>query len=57
MDLEHDILEVLAKWTGEGPQYLIIDALDAAETAPAQGTLPEPDRAGDGSCADDGGWS
>jgi hypothetical protein len=30
LNLEHDLIEVLANWPGDEPGYLIIDALDAA---------------------------
>lgn len=34
--LEHPLLDVLAKWPGNGPAYLIIDALDATRGGPAE---------------------
>lgn len=34
--LEHDLPEVLKNWQGEGPGYLVIDAMDAARGAPAE---------------------
>jgi hypothetical protein len=39
LDLEHDLLTVLASWTGHGPGFLIIDALDAARGDAAIKTL------------------
>jgi hypothetical protein len=32
LDLEHDLLTVLSSWTGRGPGYVVIDALDAARS-------------------------
>jgi hypothetical protein len=37
--LEHDMVDVLKAWSGGEPAYLIIDALDAAQTSPARGLL------------------
>jgi hypothetical protein len=39
LSLQHDILDVMKAWSGTAPAYLIIDALDAAQTAPSQGVL------------------
>ena len=39
LDLEHDLLSVLASWPGRGPGYVIIDALDAARSDGAIKTL------------------
>ncbi len=39
LDLEHDLLTVLESWTGRGPGYVVIDALDAARSDGAVKTL------------------
>ncbi|MFN7994869.1 MAG: hypothetical protein U0Q18_14785 [Bryobacteraceae bacterium] len=39
LDLKHDLMTVLASWTGRGPGYVIIDALDAARSDGAIKTL------------------
>jgi hypothetical protein len=39
LGLEHDVVEVLEARSGADPAYLIIDALDAAQTSPARGLL------------------
>jgi hypothetical protein len=32
LNLEHDVFEVLKNWPGEGPAFLVVDALDAARS-------------------------
>jgi hypothetical protein len=32
LGLQHDLLEVLRNWPGEGPGYVVVDALDAARS-------------------------
>ena len=39
LNLTHELITVLAAWPGNGPAYLIIDALDAARTEAAANTL------------------
>jgi hypothetical protein len=39
LDLKHDLLALLASWTGRGPGYVMIDALDAARSEGAIKTL------------------
>lgn len=41
LGLEHPLIEVLARWPGRGPAYLIIDALDAARGGPGEATYRE----------------
>ena len=38
LGLEHELLEVLDAWTGPGPAYLLIDALDVARVQGSAGT-------------------
>ena len=39
LGLTHDLILILGEWAGNGPAYLIIDALDAARSAAAMDTL------------------
>lgn len=34
LGLEHDVVEVLRNWPGNGPGYVVVDALDAARSEP-----------------------
>ncbi|MEW5925911.1 MAG: hypothetical protein AB1941_00355 [Gemmatimonadota bacterium] len=43
--LEHDVADVLANWPGDGPAFLLIDALDAARTDAAAQALRQLMRA------------
>lgn len=39
LGLELDVVDVLAAWSGDGPAYLVVDALDAARGREAAGVL------------------